>query len=269
MLMVGLDAAGKTTIAYRWARGEVITTIPTIGFNVEECYCDDFSLTLWDVGGKDKIRPLWRHYYAGAHALIYVVDSGDHDRIDDVRTELTRMLCEEILQSLDLLVIANKQDLPNAMPLDVIAERLDLHRLQDRHWHILPASATTREGLQEAKDWIIDALRGVPHNCVVGTLHVARSPQVSGVLISCTGMGGNELASITLQEAELQQLTAADLRSRLAERIGQPPNRLRLVLPCGRLLEDGVARGKGGNQNGEPLLKALGLEEKQTGCSIS
>ena len=35
ILMVGLDAAGKTTILYKLKLGEVVTTIPTIGFNVE------------------------------------------------------------------------------------------------------------------------------------------------------------------------------------------------------------------------------------------
>ncbi len=35
ILMVGLDAAGKTTILYKFKLGEVVTTIPTIGFNVE------------------------------------------------------------------------------------------------------------------------------------------------------------------------------------------------------------------------------------------
>ena len=35
ILMVGLDAAGKTTILYKLKLGEIVTTIPTIGFNVE------------------------------------------------------------------------------------------------------------------------------------------------------------------------------------------------------------------------------------------
>jgi len=65
LLMVGLDAAGKTTILYKLKLGEVVITIPTIGFNVETVECKNISLTVWDVGGKDKIRPLWRHYYQG------------------------------------------------------------------------------------------------------------------------------------------------------------------------------------------------------------
>ena len=61
--MVGLDAAGKTTILYKLKLGEIVTTIPTIGFNVETVDYKNISFTVWDVGGQDKIRPLWRHYY--------------------------------------------------------------------------------------------------------------------------------------------------------------------------------------------------------------
>lgn len=97
ILMVGLDAAGKTTILYKLKLGEVVTTIPTIGFNVETVEYKNLSFTVWDVGGQDKIRPLWRHYYQGTNGLIYVVDSNDRDRIEDAREEMTKMLNEDDL----------------------------------------------------------------------------------------------------------------------------------------------------------------------------
>ena len=61
--MIGLDAAGKTTILYKLKLGEIVTTIPTIGFNVETLEYKNLKFTVFDVGGQDKIRPLWRHYY--------------------------------------------------------------------------------------------------------------------------------------------------------------------------------------------------------------
>lgn len=81
ILMVGLDAAGKTTILYKLKLGEVVTTIPTIGFNVETVDYKNISFTVWDVGGQDKIRPLWRHYYQNTQGIIFVVDSNDRDRV--------------------------------------------------------------------------------------------------------------------------------------------------------------------------------------------
>jgi len=109
ILMVGLDAAGKTTILYKLKLGEVVTTIPTIGFNVETVDYKNISFTVWDVGGQDKIRPLWRHYYQNTQGLIFVVDSNDRDRIDAARDELHRMLGEDELREAVLLVFANKQ----------------------------------------------------------------------------------------------------------------------------------------------------------------
>merc|ERR1712071_152726 len=58
ILMVGLDAAGKTTILYKLKLGEVVNTIPTIGFNVETVEYKNISFNVWDVGGQDKIRLL-------------------------------------------------------------------------------------------------------------------------------------------------------------------------------------------------------------------
>merc|ERR1712188_235269 len=94
ILMVGLDAAGKTTILYKLKLGEIVTTIPTIGFNVEIVEYKNISFTVWDVGGQDKIRRLWRYYYQGTNAIIFVVDSCDRDRMEEAREELAKMLNE-------------------------------------------------------------------------------------------------------------------------------------------------------------------------------
>ncbi|XP_048474903.1 ADP-ribosylation factor-like isoform X1 [Rhincodon typus] len=109
ILMVGLDAAGKTTILYKLKLGEIVTTIPTIGFNVETVEYKNISFTVWDVGGQDKIRPLWRHYFQNTQGLIFVVDSNDKERMSEAREELMQMLGEDELHDAVLLVFANKQ----------------------------------------------------------------------------------------------------------------------------------------------------------------
>lgn len=77
LLMVGLDASGKTTILYKLKLGENITSIPTIGFNVEEVSYKNFKMSIWDIGGQDKIRQLWKHYYENTDGLIFVIDAAD------------------------------------------------------------------------------------------------------------------------------------------------------------------------------------------------
>lgn len=73
ILMVGLDAAGKTTILYKLKLGEIVTTIPTIGFNVETVEYKNISFTVWDVGGQDKIRPLWRYYFQNTQGKSFIM----------------------------------------------------------------------------------------------------------------------------------------------------------------------------------------------------
>ena len=158
ILMVGLDAAGKTTILYKLKLGEVVTTIPTIGFNVETVEYKNISFTVWDVGGQDKIRNLWRHYYQNTQGLIFVVDSNDKARIDDARNELHKMLQEEELKDADLLVFANKQDLPHAMSAPDLTVKLGLQKLTGRQWYIQACCATSGDGLYEGLDWLSDIM---------------------------------------------------------------------------------------------------------------
>merc|ERR1711965_887028 len=144
ILMVGLDAAGKTTILYKLKLGEVVTTIPTIGFNVETVEYKNISFTVWDVGGQDKIRPLWRHYYQNTRGVIFVVDSNDRDRVGEARDELHRML--------------NEDELPEAMNAAEITDKLGLHSLRQRNWYIQSTCATTGDGLYEGLDWLSNSL---------------------------------------------------------------------------------------------------------------
>lgn len=79
---------------------------------MEKVRYKNVEFDIWDVGGQDKIRPLWRHYYSGTQAIIFVVDSNDRDRMEDARKELKRVMDEGEVKEALLLVFANKQDLP-------------------------------------------------------------------------------------------------------------------------------------------------------------
>ncbi|XP_067683386.1 ADP-ribosylation factor 1-like [Haliotis asinina] len=159
ILMVGLDAAGKTTILYKLKLGEIVTTIPTIGFNVETVEYKNISFTVWDVGGQDKIRPLWRHYFQNTQGLIFVVDSNDRERIGEAKEELNRMVQEDELREAIILVFANKQDLPNAMTVSDIRDKLGLSSLKNREWYTQSACATSGDGLYEGLDWLSTKLK--------------------------------------------------------------------------------------------------------------
>lgn len=144
--MLGLDAAGKTTILYKLKLGEYVTSVPTIGFNVEQVEFQKVKFAIWDVGGQDKIRKLWKHYYQNTQALIYVVDSSDKERVDIAKQELQSMLADEELKDAVLLVLANKQDMA-VMSVAEVAEKLGLHTLKGREWNIQGTCAISGDGL--------------------------------------------------------------------------------------------------------------------------
>merc|ERR1712017_67734 len=108
IVMVGLDNAGKTTILYQVKMGEVVQTTPTIGFNVETVKRKNLKLSVWDVGGQDQIRGLWRHYFLNTRAVIFVVDSNDTNRLREAREELWKVLESPELANAVVLVFANK-----------------------------------------------------------------------------------------------------------------------------------------------------------------
>ncbi|KAL3687208.1 hypothetical protein R1sor_013517 [Riccia sorocarpa] len=161
ILMLGLDAAGKTTVLYKLKLGEKVCTIPTIGFNLETVQYKNINFTMWDVGGQDKIRALWRHYFSGTQGLIFVVDSADMERIRQARDELHGLINDPELAHVTLLVLANKMDLPQAMNVAEITDKLQLTSLRQTSWYIQSCCATSGQGLYEGLDWLGRALQDV------------------------------------------------------------------------------------------------------------
>ncbi|XP_046457809.1 ADP-ribosylation factor 4-like isoform X4 [Daphnia pulex] len=159
IVMVGHPHAGKTTILYNLKLGEVVTTIPTIGFNVESLEYNNIRFVVWDVGGGDKFRPLWRHYLRDSQGVVFVVDCEDREVITEVWDDLKMMLQEDALKDVAILVIANKQDLAHSMSVSELEDKLDLSRnLPGMRWRIQAASATQGYGLREGFDWLADEL---------------------------------------------------------------------------------------------------------------
>ncbi|KAI6122730.1 ARF SAR [Pisolithus croceorrhizus] len=160
ILMLGLDSAGKTTILYRLQIGEVVSTIPTIGFNVETVQYKNIKFQVWDLGGQSSIRPYWRCYFPNTSAIIYVIDSSDHARLSTSRSELLTMLSEDELSGVPLLVFCNKQDIEGALKPDEVSERLGLAGKEtSRQWSVRGSCATKGEGLEEGLDWLVNAIQ--------------------------------------------------------------------------------------------------------------
>ncbi|XP_040293237.1 ADP-ribosylation factor 1-like [Bufo bufo] len=162
ILMLGLDAAGKTTILYKLKLHETVTTIPTIGFNVETVEpMRNVTFTVWDVGGQDRIRALWKHYYQNTDGLIFVVDSADPERYLEANSELTAILENDEMRGVPFVVMANKQDLPGARRPGELSEELGLRKIKGHQWHVQGCCATTGDGLIEGLEVLTDLVKQV------------------------------------------------------------------------------------------------------------
>ena len=106
-----------------------------------------------------QIRDLWRYYYSGTDGVIFVVDSADKERIDSVKETLQYMLNEDELRNSALLVLANKQDLPDVMSVNEVAEKLELKNIRNRAWFLQSSCAVSGDGLFEGLDWLSGAIR--------------------------------------------------------------------------------------------------------------
>ncbi|KAK3705868.1 hypothetical protein RRG08_058949 [Elysia crispata] len=151
VLLLGLDAAGKTTILYKVKLNETVYTIPTIGFNVESLSpVKGLNFIVWDVAGQDKFRYLWRYYYTGTQGLLYVVDSADRVRLEEAREELLTIIKSPDMERVPLVVVANKQDMTEALTTSEVADGLGLREITDRKWYVQGACAETGDGIYES-----------------------------------------------------------------------------------------------------------------------
>lgn len=135
--------------------------MPTIGFNVEKVQYKNVQFTVWDVGGQEKLRPLWRHYFQKTDGLIYVVDSFDSERMARAAQEFNAIVNDPLMQNAAVLVFANKQDMANALTPAQVAEHLGLLKMRNRKWHCQSAVAIKGEGLYEGLDWLASTLKAM------------------------------------------------------------------------------------------------------------
>jgi ADP-ribosylation factor protein 1 len=162
--LIGLDGAGKTTVLSYFRFNEAPgATVPTIGFNVETLEIGGCSICVWDIGGQDKIRKLWHHYYENTNGVIFVVDSLDRDRMGEARDELRKVMEHDAMVGVPVLVYANKQDLPGAMGAQQMEKELDLSTIcksasNNHSFMVWACTAVNGQGLYEGIDWLADQM---------------------------------------------------------------------------------------------------------------
>ena len=170
VLILGLDNAGKTTFLesaktrltpnYKGANLSKITT--TVGMNLGKIDVGGVRLNFWDLGGQEELQALWDKYYSECHAIIYVVDSGDRERVEESKQAFDKMIKNENIKGIPLLVAANKQDLADCMGVREVKHLFEnnAEELNTRELMTLATSGLAGDGVEEGIEWGADtALR--------------------------------------------------------------------------------------------------------------
>lgn len=156
ILILGLDASGKTTILNRLKHGEHSVTIPTIGFNHESFTFGNLTFSAFDIGGQTKFRKLWHHYYSNSDAIVFIIDAGDRGRFQTAHMELHKLLSNPVLQNIPFLVFANKQDLPNSATTSELTNEMKLYSVKNRPWKVCESVGVTGVGIDQGFQWLSD-----------------------------------------------------------------------------------------------------------------
>lgn len=154
--LIGLQNAGKSSLV------NVLTTgsfhedmIPTVGFNMRKVTKGGVVIKMWDLGGQPRFRSLWERYCRGVQAIVYVVDAADQDSMDSAARELAALVEKPSLLSIPLLVLGNKNDLPDALNTQELIDRLGLKGIKDREVCVYSISCKSQHNIDITFDWLL------------------------------------------------------------------------------------------------------------------
>ncbi|CAB4066899.1 ARFRP1 [Lepeophtheirus salmonis] len=173
VLILGLDNAGKTTFlesakakfsldrkkksVFKINPAKITTTV---GLNIGRIEVNSVRLNFWDLGGQSELQSLWDKYYAECHAIIYTIDSNDRERISESKVSFDSMISNENLKGVPLLVLANKQDLPECMGVREVKPIFHENdeSIGSRETMVLPTSGLTGDGISEGIEWLVQCI---------------------------------------------------------------------------------------------------------------
>ncbi|XWS61142.1 hypothetical protein CRYUN_Cryun07bG0100000 [Craigia yunnanensis] len=165
VLILGIDKAGKTTLLEKlksiYSNLEGLPPdriVPTVGLNIGRTEVSNTKLVYWDLGGQPGLRSIWEKYYEEAHAVIFVIDAACPSRFEDSKSALEKVLRHEDLQGAPLLILANKQDLSEAVSAEELSRYLDLKKLDERVYMFEAISSFDGRGIKEGVEWLVEVM---------------------------------------------------------------------------------------------------------------
>jgi len=153
--IVGLQASGKTSLVNVLTSNQFSEdVVPTVAFNLRQVRRGNVQMRIWDVAGQPKFRNMWDRYARGADAIVFVVDAADQVNIPTAASELQALLAVPALAGVPLLVLANKNDLPQAVGVDDLIAQMSLDKIQNRPVSCYSTSNKTKHNLDIVLAWL-------------------------------------------------------------------------------------------------------------------
>jgi small GTP-binding protein len=162
VLILGLEGSGKTTLFDRIKSNEVYIRTPTIGFNSEQIKQDGMMITLWDMGGHEKVMDLWDRYFDNTDLVILVIDSTDRESYDGLKNILK--MIKDSMENIYVLILINKIDLTDSISTEEIVERVDLYKFGLKIAKVMRISTTRGDGMKEVKKTMSYVLKNITYN---------------------------------------------------------------------------------------------------------
>uniref|UniRef100_A0AC11CME4 Uncharacterized protein n=1 Tax=Ovis aries TaxID=9940 RepID=A0AC11CME4_SHEEP len=161
IIIIGLDNSGKTVLVEAFQRQLPSSSRMDSCSNSEltTLLVDNYEVSIYDLKGDMQGREIWPNFYAQAHGLVFVLDSSDLERMQEVKVILPNLLSDERVAGKPILLLANKQDKTDALPPGDIIEYLLLERLMNENkspCRVEPCSVV--KDLQRSHQPIIDGL---------------------------------------------------------------------------------------------------------------
>ncbi|ORX74765.1 P-loop containing nucleoside triphosphate hydrolase protein [Linderina pennispora] len=163
ILMLGLDGSGKTTLLERIKHMYIGLPLmdadkikPTVGVNIGKVHVKRTLLKFMDLGGARELQGIWESYYGDGHALLFVIDSVDEERLGEAKQTLLRLMKDRELEGIPMLVLANKQDTQDAGSLVHVKEVVNTLAdcMDARDVRVMDASGKEGHGVKAAIDWL-------------------------------------------------------------------------------------------------------------------
>eukprot|EP00056_Hartaetosiga_gracilis_P021533 m.24765 g.24765 ORF g.24765 m.24765 type:complete len:194 (-) comp9128_c2_seq2:970-1551(-) len=140
----GLDNAGKSSLLHKLKTGRMLQCSPSLQPTAETVELAGITILAHDVGGHKQARRIWRDYFPAVDAIVFVVDTSDHERLSIAKDELHKILGDEMICNVPVCILGNKIDIPGAASEEQLMLALDIDGLRTGRGKIHRSSFTMR-----------------------------------------------------------------------------------------------------------------------------